>query len=46
MTLALNELGEYYHRDLSGGRYVAVIPLTFGRARLIVGKGMTYDDGW
>jgi ATP phosphoribosyltransferase len=36
-------------RQLSDGRVLAVIPLTFGRARLVVARGpgwMLYDDGW
>lgn len=36
-------------RKLPDGRWLTVIPLTFGRARLTVGphpvKGY-YDDGW
>lgn len=35
-------------RMLTDGRALAVVPLTFGRARLCVGPGalMTYDTGW
>ena len=34
-------------RQLPDGRLAAVIPLTFGRARLTVGQNRcTYDDGW
>lgn len=36
----------YYSRDLPDSRYVQVIPLTFGRARIIIGKGWFLDDGW
>lgn len=35
---------------LSGNRYAEVIPLTFGRARLVIGgveyMDDYYDDGW
>jgi hypothetical protein len=34
-------------RELPDGRLLFVVPLTFGRARLTVGRGEdTYDDGW
>jgi hypothetical protein len=34
-------------RLLPDGRTLAVIPLTYGRARLTVGRGeLTYDDAW
>ena len=32
-----------------GEQWVSIIPLTFGRVRLVVGpvdSRMTYDDGW
>lgn len=36
-----------FRRDLPDGRSLFVLPLTFGRARLVVGRGETvYDDGW
>lgn len=34
-------------RELPDGRLLCVVPLTFGRARLTVGRGLDfYDDGW
>jgi hypothetical protein len=34
-------------RALADGRLLAVVPLTHGRARLTVGRGVVfYDDGW
>jgi hypothetical protein len=36
-------------KDLPAGRYLEVIPLTFGRARLIIGRvedKISYDDSW
>lgn len=34
-------------RTLPDGRTISLIPLTFGRARLVIGRGTeTYDDGW
>lgn len=35
-------------RLLPDGRGLAVVPLTFGRARLCIGPGdlMTYDKAW
>jgi hypothetical protein len=33
-------------KTLSNGRIVSVIPLTFGRARVCIGDGTGYDDGW
>jgi len=34
-------------RCLPDGRLAMVIPLTFGRARLTVGRNtLTYDDAW
>lgn len=37
-----------YQRDLGDGRSVWVYPLTFGRARLVVGQTGSdlWDDGW
>lgn len=34
----------YY--EYPDGRYLAVTPLTFDRARVVVGRGMSYDDSW
>jgi hypothetical protein len=31
---------------LPDGRQAEVMPLTFGRARIIVGDGVTVDDSW
>jgi len=38
----------YGKRDFPDGRTVEVIPLTYGRARIVIGPtdGMTYSDGW
>lgn len=34
-------------RQLDDGRVVALLPLTFGRLRLTVGRDLlTYDDYW
>lgn len=37
---------EYYRRELPDGRYVDVVPLTFGRARINLGRGQIYESGW
>jgi len=37
------------HRTLPDGRHAEILPLTFGRARIIVARSaewMMYDDGW
>jgi hypothetical protein len=31
---------------LKDGRQVEIMPLTFGRVRIIVGDGVFVDDGW
>lgn len=39
----------FYRRVLPDGRFVEVIPLTFGRARLCLGQAhdtLGYSDGW
>lgn len=33
-------------KDLPDGRWIEVVPLTFGRARIIVTDGYSVDDGW
>lgn len=34
-------------RTLPDGRIIAALPLTFGRARVTIGRDeMTYEDGW
>jgi hypothetical protein len=34
-------------RELPDGRVAFVFPLTFGRARLVVGRSrLVYDDAW
>lgn len=39
--------GAFYDKRLPDGRVVAVVPLTYGRARLTVGPDeLQYDDGW
>jgi len=36
-----------YTRVIPDGRIIAVIRLTFGRARLTIGRDIwTYNDGW
>jgi hypothetical protein len=37
---------EGYKKPLSDGRIIAVTPLTFGRARLIIGNEYLVDNGW
>lgn len=42
-------LGEYYYRrSIPPDREIAVIPLTFGRARIIIYHVPSFgpDDGW
>ena len=36
------------YRRIPDGRLVAVLPLTFGRARIVIGpdQALWYDDGW
>jgi hypothetical protein len=37
----------YWCRILPDGRFVAVVPLTFGRARITIGvDARGWDDGW
>lgn len=39
--------GAVCDKTLKDGRIVAVLPLSYGRGRLTVGRGsMFYDDGW
>lgn len=40
--------GFIYQRILDDGRLLAIVPLTFGRARITIGPANTgcYDDGW
>lgn len=45
----LNARGAYATRELHDGRIVDVVPLTFGRARLIISthrEAVTWVDGW
>ncbi len=40
---------EYAERPLADGRVLSVIPLTYGRARLVVSPcagALVYDNGW
>jgi len=38
---------EFYHRETEDGLIITVIPLTFNRARITVGRDrMEYLDGW
>lgn len=49
MTIELldpNSTGYYARRRLPDGRLLAVIPLTFGRARLGIGDDTGFDDLW
>lgn len=47
MSWAENEHGFLASRSLPDGRLLAVVPLTYGRARLTVGRSVaTYDDSW
>lgn len=39
-------IDSYYRKPLPDGRILEVIPLTFGRARIIVGDGCFVEDGW
>ena len=45
----LNDFSSYHCRDLADGRHACVVPLTFGRARIVVAARMVHfvvDDGW
>jgi hypothetical protein len=45
----LNERGSYRTRFVEDGRVIDLVPLTFGRARLIVSPSVTasvWTDGW
>ena len=33
-------------KDLPDGRRLEVVPLTYGRARIIIGDGYFVDDSW
>ena len=35
-------------RDLEDGRELAILPLTYGKAKLVIGRkgAPEYDDGW
>lgn len=46
--MTLYDFTYYLHRPLDNGREISVIPLTFGRARIIIGpKDRTVvDDEW
>ena len=49
METLLNNRYAYFTRMLPDGRVLDVIPLTFGRARLVLGPNQlcgTYDNGW
>jgi hypothetical protein len=35
-----------FKKMLKDGRQVEILPLTFGRARIIIGDGYLVDDGW
>lgn len=45
----LNERHAYFSRTLDDGRVLDVIPLTFGRARIVISRdenATDYLDGW
>jgi hypothetical protein len=43
----MNTLRSYFTKTLADGRIITVVPLTFGRARLCIGRDeYTYEDGW
>jgi hypothetical protein len=43
----MTELYVVEPRALADGRSVAIIPLTFGRARIVIGRGtFEYEDSW
>jgi hypothetical protein len=45
----LNERGAYWTKVLDDGRVIDVIPLTFGRARLLLSESVDapfMTDGW
>lgn len=49
LALALGEaddLGYFGRRTTPNGRSIALIPLTFGRARLVIIEGDNPVDGW
>lgn len=49
MSLQLDEDYNYAKRQLPDGRWLYVIPLTYGRARICVGSRfnpLIFDDGW
>ena len=35
-------------RDLGDGRELSILPLTYGKAKLVIGRvgALAYDDGW
>jgi len=41
-------IDEIHHKNLPNGRTITVWPLTYGRARLVIGQtdAPWYDDGW
>lgn len=39
-------LGYYGRRTTPNGRSIALVPLTFGRARLVIIEGDNPIDGW
>ena len=44
----INENGyfEGWKKVLADGRIVEVVALTYGRARIVLGDGRLYDNGW
>ena len=39
--------GSLAQKDLPDGRYIAILPLTYHRSRLVIGTSLHWhDDGW
>jgi hypothetical protein len=39
-------IDSYYRREDPDGQVIEVVPLTFGRARILVGDGHWVSDSW
>lgn len=48
MLMKLEDLQQWYShfRRLPGERFVGIMPLTYGRARIVRGNLWSVDDGW
>lgn len=43
----MNVLWEgHYVTKIVDGKFIAVVPLLFGRARIIISDGQFYNDSW